>query len=171
LTTISKLVSKLRDSNYRKAFVASQINIGIPFQIRALLKARNWNQEELAKRAGMLQPRISALLSPGKARPNVETLRRIAEAFDCGLLISFVPFSELVYRNQSFDPESFDVDNFEAELRNGAFDQWKTTTEQSATATQGKVLPFSYKPDSGLPTEDTARIQASGHDIRISAEG
>src|SRR5687767_5331286 len=104
----------------------------------------------------MLQPRISALLSPGKVRPNIETLRRVAEAFDCGLLIRFVPFSELLSRNQSFDPESFDVNSFEMELRNGAFDQWKTTTEQSATAAQGNVVPF-FLPDSGLPTEDTVR--------------
>jgi DNA-binding XRE family transcriptional regulator len=93
---ISKLWEKLKDSKYRRAFVSSQINIGIPFQIRSLLMSRpGWTQETLAERANILQPRISALMTPGKASPNIETLRRIAEAFDCGLMVQFVPFSEM----------------------------------------------------------------------------
>ena len=121
---ISKLWTKFRDREYRKAFVASQINIGIPFQIRALMKSngRNWTQEELARRTGMLQPRISAMLKPGKTRPNIETLRRIAEAFDCGLMVRFVPFSTLALSSEQFDPETFDVLSFEAEDQAGVFD-------------------------------------------------
>ena len=110
---ISKLWSKLADPEYRKAFVASQINFGIPFQIRALLKSRKgWTQATLAAKTGMLQPRISALMTPGKTKPNIETLRRIAEALDCGLVVKFVPFSELARWSESFDPESFHVAPF-----------------------------------------------------------
>ena len=113
---ISKIVGKLRDHAYRSAFVASQINIGIPFQIKALMKTRGWTQEKLAERTGMLQPRISAILKPGKVRPNIETLRRIAEAFDCGLLVRFAPFSELARWSDSFDPEQFNVPAFDNDL-------------------------------------------------------
>jgi transcriptional regulator with XRE-family HTH domain len=113
LTTISKLAEKLRDPEYRKAFVASQMNIGLPFQLRALLKARGKTQDWLAEKAGMLQPRISGLLNPGKTRPNIETLRRLAEAFDCGLAVRFVPFSELARWSERFDPESFEVPEFD----------------------------------------------------------
>jgi transcriptional regulator with XRE-family HTH domain len=104
-----KLWAKLRNPEYRKAFVVAHINIGIPFQIRALMKSggRNWTQDELARRTGMLQPRISAMLKPGKTRPNIETLRRIAEAFDCGLMVRFVPFRELVKWSEQFDPDKF----------------------------------------------------------------
>jgi len=109
----SKIEGKFRDHAYRTAFVASQINIGIPFQIKALMKTRGWTQEKLAERTGMLQPRISAILKPGKVRPNIETLRRLAEAFDCGLLVRFAPFSELACWSDSFDPERFDVPAFE----------------------------------------------------------
>jgi transcriptional regulator with XRE-family HTH domain len=112
--TISKLSEKLKDPEYRKAFVASQINIGIPFQIRGLLKSRpNWTQETLAQRTQMRQPRISALMTPGRTRPNIETLRRIAEAFDCGLMVRFAPFSELARWSEGFDPEVFDVSSFD----------------------------------------------------------
>jgi len=108
-----KLTEKLKDPEYRKAFVASQINMGIPFQIRALLKSRpHWTQATLAEKANMLQPRISSLLTPGKTRPNIETLRRIAEAFDCGLIVRFAPFSELTKWSEEFSPESFSVPSF-----------------------------------------------------------
>jgi transcriptional regulator with XRE-family HTH domain len=109
----SKLSEKLKDPEYRKAFVASQINVGIPFQIRALLRSRpGWTQTTLAEKAEMRQPSISGLLTPGKTRPNIETLRRIAEAFDCGLLVRFAPFSELARWSESFDPDSFNVPSF-----------------------------------------------------------
>jgi len=114
LNTISKLGEKLRDPEYRKAFVASQINIGIPFQIRAMLRNRpGWTQDAVARRAQMLQPRISGLMTPGKTRPNIETLRRLAEAFDCGLIVRFAPFSELARWSEEFDPESFSVPSFD----------------------------------------------------------
>jgi transcriptional regulator with XRE-family HTH domain len=112
LTTISRIGEKLRNPEYRKAFVVSQINVGIPFQLRALMKARGWTQEQLAEKTGMLQPRISGLMKPGKTRPNIETLRRVAEAFDCGLLVRFAPFSELARWSEHFDPESFSVPSF-----------------------------------------------------------
>lgn len=117
MNIISSVVEKLRDPEYRKAFVASQINVGIPFQIRALLKARGKTQGWLAEKTGMLQPRISGLMNPGKTRPNIETLRRIAEAFDCGLGVRFVPFTELAGWSEKFDPESFNVPDFNTEVQ------------------------------------------------------
>jgi len=155
---ISKLWAKLRDHGYRKAFVASQINIGIPFQIRALLKARGWTQEKLAERTGMLQPRISAMLKPGKTRPNIETLRRIAEAFDCGLMVRFVPFSELAHWSERFEPDSFNVASF---AEDSGFIDRKTVERAAYSSASGiliadqscysRGLSFSYIDESGGP--------------------
>jgi transcriptional regulator with XRE-family HTH domain len=134
---ISKLGEKLRDPEYRRAFVASQVNIGIPFQIRAMLKNRpGWTQETVAQRAQMLQPRISGLMTPGKTRPNIETLRRIAEAFDCGLIVRFAPFSELARWSEEFDPESFSVPNFDED--SGFIDR---KPQQSASIFRGTEQP------------------------------
>jgi transcriptional regulator with XRE-family HTH domain len=140
----SKVIGKLRDAEYRTAFVASQINIGIPFQLRALLKGRGKTQEWLAEKTGMLQPRISGLLNPGKTRPNIETLRRLAEAFDCGLAVRFVPFSELVSWSEEFDPESFYVPGFDDEIGEGSL------SESGATSS---TLKYSYRPGSATALE------------------
>lgn len=77
------------------------------------MKTRGWTQEKLAEKTGMRQPSISGLMTPGKTRPNIETLRRVAEAFDCGLAVRFVPYSDLVQWSEKFDPDSFAIPEFQ----------------------------------------------------------
>jgi transcriptional regulator with XRE-family HTH domain len=145
LNTISRLLEKLKDREYRRAFVASQINIGIPFQIGALMKApgRDWTQKELAARTGMLQPRISAMLKPGATRPNIETLRRLADAFDCGLQVRFVPFTELVTWSQRFSPDTFEVPDYASEDKEGRLEALATERAPVDIAVADHTLSFS----------------------------
>jgi len=109
-------IARLKNKEYRDAFVGSQISVGLPFQIRALREERGWKQSRLALEAGMLQPRISAMEKPGEAKFNLETLRRIASAFDVALVVRFVPFSELIDWSNKFNPDHFHVPNFAEEL-------------------------------------------------------
>ena len=113
---ISTVTTRLKKSKaHRDAFVASEIKVGLPFQIRALRKQRGWNQKQLADLAGMLQPRISAMEQPGGGQLNLETLRKLASAFDVGLLVKFVPFSELAKWSDDFSPDDFAVLSFAQE--------------------------------------------------------
>lgn len=112
----SSLMKELRNKEYRDAYVASQIRIGVPFQIRALRNQRGWNQEEFATRLGMSQPRVSEMERPGERRPNIETLLRIAEALDVGLQVRFVSFGELIEWAERFSPDDFVVPSFEEEI-------------------------------------------------------
>ncbi|MGA2325222.1 MAG: helix-turn-helix transcriptional regulator [Bryobacteraceae bacterium] len=149
MNTISKLLEKLKDQEYRRAFVVAQINIGIPFQIRALMKApsRKWTQKDLAARTGMLQPRISAMLKPGATRPNIETLRRLADAFDCGLQVRFVPFTDLVTWSQRFSPDDFEVPDYYSQVNDGSLD---------ALALERKPLVPNSENDLGIEREEPA---------------
>lgn len=108
----SDIFEQMDDKAERDAYVRSLIGVTIPMQIRALREKRNWNQAKLAEHASMLQPRVSALESPGGNVPNLNTLLRIASAFDVGLLVWFVPFSELVQREEAFSPDTFTVASF-----------------------------------------------------------
>ena len=111
----SSLTTELRDKAYRDAYVASQIRIGLPFQIRALRKAKELTQEQLATKAQMAQPRIPEI-ERGKRSLNIDTLLRIASALDVALEVRFVPFGELIRWSESLDPDTFDVDSFDEEL-------------------------------------------------------
>lgn len=117
--TTKKTMERLKKSGpHRAAFVASQISIGVPFQIRALRKQRKWDQKKLAQEAGMLQPRISAMEKPGYGSLTIETLKRLASAFDVALVVRFAPFSELLRWSDKFSPDDFQILGFEKELEN-----------------------------------------------------
>lgn len=80
----------------RVRFVESHLSRYLAFQIRAMRVARDWSQEELAQRTGMNQNMIYRLENPAYGRPTLSTLKRVAEAFDVGLVVRFVPFRQMV---------------------------------------------------------------------------
>lgn len=112
MSTRAQKIARLRNKKYRDAFVASQISVGLPFQIRALREQRGWKQSRLASETGMLQPRISAMESPGGTKYNLETLRRLASALDVALVVRFASLGELVDWSERFNPDTFTVPSF-----------------------------------------------------------
>src|SRR5258708_25424188 len=110
----SELIAKLRASKKsRSAYVRAKLNVNIPAQIRALRQKRQMTQKALADEAEMKQSRISAMEQPGETKFNLETLVRLAAAFQVGLSVRFVPFSEMVRWSNEFAPDSFDVENLD----------------------------------------------------------
>ena len=116
MITRSGQIEEMQDLAYRHGLVNAQIEIDLPLEIRALRNQRGWTQPELANRAGMKQPRISAMEKLGGAKFNIETLKRLAEAFDVALVVRFAPFSELLDWSDRFKPDEFAVSSFEEEL-------------------------------------------------------
>jgi transcriptional regulator with XRE-family HTH domain len=114
-----KTIEDLKDKEYRDAFAREHIDTGIPFQIRALRKQQNrkWTQKELAKHAGMAQETISRIEDPNYGKLTLETLKRLASAFDIGLMVRFVPFSELVDWELSLTPASLEAISFPEDFK------------------------------------------------------
>jgi transcriptional regulator with XRE-family HTH domain len=100
------------NKEYRDAFVAAQNSNTIAAQISAMRHARGWTQGQLAEKCGMRQPRISALEDPDFENVEIVTLQRLASAFDVGLNVSFVTFSEIARRSTSMKNSSFNVSEF-----------------------------------------------------------
>jgi transcriptional regulator with XRE-family HTH domain len=111
-----KLINKLKDKEYRDAFVSALITTGIPFQIKALREQRPWTQKELGELADMAQESISRLEDPNYGKLNLNTLKRLAAAFDVGLMVRFVPFSDLVEWDINLSNESLKVASFTEEV-------------------------------------------------------
>lgn len=94
----AKLISDLGEPNYRRGFVEGHATDTIAFQLRALRKARDWDQREVGERLGnpKLQPMISRYENPNYGRYSVKTLLELAAAFDVALIVRFAPYSELI---------------------------------------------------------------------------
>jgi transcriptional regulator with XRE-family HTH domain len=130
-----KLKAQLKDKRYRDAFVSEHIDTGIPFQIRALRKQREWTQKKLSDLTGMAQERISVAENPNYSRFNLKTLKRIATAFEVALIVRFVPISELVkwelnLSSEALEAVSFDEDPYFIETKEAAQQECNTASSQ-----------------------------------------
>ena len=132
-----QLLQKLRDKEYRDAFVSEYIFSRIPLKIRAMRDNHKMSQAELGERAGIAQPWVSKLEDPNYGRLTISTLLRIASAFDVALYVDFAPFSEILNRSSNLSLDSFEVKNFDEELEFGHFEvQSPAVTESVYSATQ-----------------------------------
>ncbi len=73
-----KLISKLKNKEYRDAYIAELITTGIPFQIKALREQRNLTQKQLGDQIKMAQESISRLEDPNYGKLNLKTLKRLS---------------------------------------------------------------------------------------------
>jgi transcriptional regulator with XRE-family HTH domain len=162
----SKLREKLQEKTYRDAFVASQIRIALPFQIRALREQRGWTQAQLAEKAGMLQPRISAMERPGGSKFTLETILRVAAALDIAFIGRFASFSELVGWTESFSPDIFMIPSFENDPgfqdHVTASANIHTTVEMANNPLLPKVFqPYTRRSMGGVNPDTTVKVTNS----------
>jgi transcriptional regulator with XRE-family HTH domain len=85
----------------------------VPSQIRSLrLKSTNPpmpRQQDLAEQTGLHQSRISMFETPGAANMTLETIANVAAGLKVGVIVKFVPFSEMLQWENNFEQDSFDV--------------------------------------------------------------
>jgi transcriptional regulator with XRE-family HTH domain len=106
----STLISKLlRERDYRANYIRAKLDVLVPSQLRALRLKRDLTQPILADQAGMKQSRISAMETPGRTNFNLETLVRMAATLNVGLMVKFVPFSEMLKWENNYSQDVFDV--------------------------------------------------------------
>lgn len=115
-TKLKNLWKKFDDKDYRRAFVASNISTTIAAQIETMRIDRGWTQTRLAKISGMKQSRISALEDPSNGLPTITTLLKIANAYDVGLIVQFVPFSRIAGWATGSSGDTFSVPSFREDL-------------------------------------------------------
>ena len=136
MSLLSGLWNKLRDKAYRKGYAESYVSMLVPFQIRALRKAREWTLADLADQSGVSQEQLECLEEAGYDPQNLSALYKIAGAFDVGVLVEFVPFSKLVSREKTFQPDTFNVVSFDDD----ELDSTITATSYHATYLQPDLV-------------------------------
>jgi transcriptional regulator with XRE-family HTH domain len=130
------MLANLQDKEYRDIFVSEQIDTAIPMQLRAMREREGWTQGELARRAGMAQPRISVMEDPNYSTFTISTLKRMASVFDVGLVVSFVPFSFLLDRFDRLAPDTIKVPRFSEDEGLDSKNSISTGEDKSNTTTE-----------------------------------
>jgi len=113
---LSSLLRKLQKKEFRDAYAADHLAVGIPFQIRALRKQRGWNQAELARRWKKQQSWVSEIEREGKASYTIATLSELAAVFDVALVVKFVPYSRFLKEYEDVSESALEAASFEDEL-------------------------------------------------------
>jgi transcriptional regulator with XRE-family HTH domain len=113
----SKLINKLKTSrDSRESYVRAKLRVLLPSQLRALRLRNCMSQPALAAASGMKQSRISAMEQPGKTNFNLETVVRMAATFKVGLVVKFVPFSEMLKWENEFSQDEFNPVTIEEDI-------------------------------------------------------
>lgn len=108
-----RLRSEFLDKGYRHAYADEFLNSYIATQIQVLREERGWSQERLAQETGMKQSRISLLENVGYSSWSISTLKRLAEAFDLTLRVSFESFGRCLADIDRFNRESLERFSFD----------------------------------------------------------
>jgi len=103
------------DQEYRQAYMGAAIDQGIAWQVRVNREERGWTQAELAKLVGTGQSAISKLEDPESGDVRLSTLRKVANAFDCALIVRLASYSELANLSENLSPDRLYASSFEDE--------------------------------------------------------
>jgi HTH-type transcriptional regulator/antitoxin HipB len=107
------LRQSFRDKEYRHGYVDEFLNAYIATQIKVLREQQGWSQTELAEHAGMMQPRISVMENVNYSSWSIKILRKIAEAFDLTLRVSFESFGRRTEDIERFGRKALERDSFD----------------------------------------------------------
>ncbi len=103
----------LENQESRVSYINSKLAVLVPAQIRALrlssIDPPMPFQRDLAREAGEHQSRVSMFETPGAANMTLETIAKIAAGLRVGVVVKFVPFSEMLRWENLFSPASFEV--------------------------------------------------------------
>ena len=92
----------LTEKGQRHEYMVKRLRMLIAFQVRLLRIQRGWTQAQLAEKCGTKQPAIADIENWDKEFPLLSTLKKLAEVFDCGLIVRFEGWEEIV---ESIVPE------------------------------------------------------------------
>lgn len=114
MSVLAKILKKaFKDKDYRHGYADEFLNSSIATQIKVLREQRGWSQKELANRAQMKQPRISVMENVNYSSWSINILRKLAEAFDLTLFVSFESFGKRLTDIERFNRENLERFSFE----------------------------------------------------------
>lgn len=100
------LRKEISDKEFADGYVDEFLNMSIATQLKVLREQRGYTQQQLADLAGMKQERISVLENVNYSSWSINTLRKLAVAFDVTLRVSFETFGSRLAEMENFTRKS-----------------------------------------------------------------
>ncbi len=151
------IARRLASKKFRRTLKRADIANGISFQLKALMHARGWNQRDLARESGIAQPLLSKYLK-GYESYSVQTLDKLADAFDVSLGVRFETYGQLVDYHIDLSPERLLVPRYDED----------TALREMQSASSGSMIAQTL-PRQIMPGRTLAAHQAllPGQDPRV----
>jgi transcriptional regulator with XRE-family HTH domain len=113
MPVISKrFADELNEKEMRDAYLDEKTRTKIALQIRALRSQRGWSQTELGQKMNKPQSNVARLEDRDIARYTLTTLLELASAYDCGLIVEFVPYEQFLRRTNDLSPQKLETSPF-----------------------------------------------------------
>lgn len=103
------------DQEYRHAYMEAAVEQGIAWQIKINREARKISQSAMAALLGTQQSAVSRLEDPEYGAHSLDTLKKVANIFDCALLVRLVPYSVLAREVECLSREDLFAESFGVE--------------------------------------------------------
>jgi len=101
------------NKDYRHSYADEFLNETIATQIKTLREQHEWRQVDLAREAGMPQSMVARLENVNYSSWSINTLRKLARAFDVRLRVTFETFGSIIHEFESFSRQSLRRDHFD----------------------------------------------------------
>ncbi|WP_216844720.1 helix-turn-helix transcriptional regulator [Rhodanobacter sp. L36] len=105
------------DREYREAYAVAAVEQGIAWQIRINRERRGLRQSDLAKKIGTNQAGVSRIEDPEYGRHSIPQLLKLAQAFDCALIVKLAPYSCLARESNSLSADELYAASFDEEIQ------------------------------------------------------
>jgi len=109
----NRLRRQLRNREFRHAYADEHLNLSISTQIKTIREKQRMSQATLAEKLGTKQAGISRIENANYNGWSIAILRRVAEAFDLRLHVSFEEFGTLWREVENFSRESLERREFQ----------------------------------------------------------
>lgn len=101
---------------YRQVFAEQFVKELLPFQIEILMKHRGMSKQDLAKATGLSEQTIARAINPNSQSISLNTVIKIAAAFDVAFVAKFIPFSKLHEMVTNLKEDDWKLPSFNEEL-------------------------------------------------------
>jgi len=101
------------DPESRQAYMVASVEQDIAWQVRINRERRGWTQAKLAKLIGTRQSAIARIEDPSYGKHSLATLTKVAEVFQCALMLRLVDFDKFTTETADLSEDSLYVEPYE----------------------------------------------------------